>query len=104
MIQRNMHTFGKIAPSRTELRKIVNEDKEERRQRIEKQTARVERELNNESYKRMIKRYCQVFDSNLSEFMLTLHSQPSGRFQSHLANLCIRLDFNGFVTHQMNPN
>jgi len=85
-------------------RKVVAQEQEERRHRIAKQTARVERELHNESYKRMIKRYGEVFDSNLTEFMETLQSQPTGRFQSHIANLCMRLDFNGFVTQKMQHN
>lgn len=101
-IQRNFNILGKTAMSRTLLRKIVTRDQEERRLRVEKQTARVARELHNESYKRMIKRYGEVFDSNLTEFMQSLQSQPNGRFQSHIANLCIRLDFNGFVTQRMN--
>ena len=90
--------------NRAQLRRIVAQDQEERRHRIEKQTTRVERELHNESYKRMIKRYCEVFDANLSEFMQTLQSESKGQFQSHIANLCIRLDFNGFFTQQIDCN
>jgi len=104
LIQRNLNSLGKPSMNGAQLRRIVAQDQEERRHRIEKQTTRVERELHNESYKRMIKRYCEVFDANLSEFMQTLQSESKGQFQSHIANLCIRLDFNGFFTQQIDCN
>lgn len=103
-IQKNLNSVGKRSMSKTLFRKVVAQEQEERHDRISKQTARVERELDNESFKRMIKRYGEVFDSNLAEFMQILQSQPTGRFQSHIANLCMRLDFNGFVTQQLQHN
>jgi len=74
---------------------------EERKLRKQNQIDQLQHKLNTESYKRMISRFQQVFDSNLSEFMTQLISDNDGRYHTHLSNLCIRLDFNGFVTKSM---
>ena len=74
---------------------------EQRAIRMQKQAARVERELANESYKRMISRYDEVFSENLADFMKQLLSASNEEHHSQKANLCIRLDYNGYVTRQM---
>ena len=74
---------------------------EQRRARKKKQIDRLQRELNTESYKKMIVRFEQVFNTHLSEFMSQLMSDSDGGYHSHLSNLCIRLDFNGYVTSSM---
>lgn len=74
---------------------------EERSLRMHKQAARVERELANESYKRMISRFDEVFTENLATFMKQLLSASTEEHHSQKANLCIRLDYNGFVTKEM---
>lgn len=75
-------------------------ENEERKLRMNKQAARVERELANESYKRMIERFDEVFSENLARFMKQLLA-ASDEHHSQKANLCIRLDYNGYVTKQM---
>ena len=102
-IQRNLNdpSNTKQVPSKKALRKAMATENEERSLRMQKQAARVERELGNESYKRMIARFDQVFDENLAEFMNLLLSASNEEHHSQKANLCIRLDYNGFVTKQM---
>ena len=75
--------------------------KEQRRIQKQKQIDKLERELNSDSYRRMIARFEQVFNSNLSEFMMQLMSDSNSHAHNHLANLCVRLDYNGYVTHSM---
>ena len=67
-----------------------------RKARWEAHTELLERELNTESYKRMISRFSQVFNNNLTDFMTQL------RDTSDCANLLSRLDFNGFVSSSLN--
>jgi gamma-tubulin complex component 2 len=75
---------------------------EHRQIQKQKQTERLKRELNTESYKRMILRFEQVFNLNLSDFMKQLRqSESSTQYHTHLANLCMRLDYNGYVTKTM---
>jgi hypothetical protein len=68
---------------------------------MQKQAARVERELANESYKLMIARFDEVFSENLAQFMTQLLAASNEEHHSQKANLCIRLDYNGYVTRQM---
>merc|ERR1711865_760194 len=75
---------------------------EQRRLQKQRQVEKLQRELNTESYKRMITRFEQVFNSNLSEFMTQLMSDSNSHAHTHLQNLCVRLDYNGFVTRSMN--
>ena len=91
-----------VQHSEKKMKQIQKNSMEERKLRKQKQVDRLQYELNTESYKRMISRFEQVFDSNLSEFMTQLISDNDGRYHTHLSNLCIRLDFNGFVTKSMN--
>lgn len=81
------------------LRKNMIFARDERRKRLEKQTARVERELTNESYKRMISRFDEVFNQNLGEFMMQLKN--GDQLHSNGDNLFFRLDYNGYVTRSM---
>ena len=76
-------------------------EKEQKRMQKQKQIDKLERELNSDSYRRMILRFEQVFNSNLSEFMTQLMSDSNSHAHTYLANLCVRLDYNGFVTRSM---
>lgn len=78
------------------MKEAITNHTELRNKRVKKRVALVERELTNESYKRMIRRYEDVFDTSLGDFMNKL--REDSRFHSHLSNLCIRLDFNGFIS------
>jgi hypothetical protein len=101
-VQQNLHNPNKPAPSHKVLRRILAAEREEREAYVERQASRVERELSNDSYKRMVSRYSEVFDSNLAEFLQTLHSEMDGKYHAHMANLCVRLDYNGYVTKRTN--
>lgn len=84
------------------IREKVLAAQEQRQVQKQKQTERLKRELNTESYKRMILRFEQVFNLNLSDFMKQLRqSESSNQYHTHLANLCMRLDYNGYVTKTM---
>ena len=83
------------------IRKEIESAQQQRQSRKQSQIDRLQRELNTESYRRMINRFEQVFHSNLSEFVSQLKSDSDGRYHSHLENLCIRLDYNGYVSRSM---
>ena len=72
--------------------------KEERDILLQRQTRRVGREICSESYKRMIRRFEEVFSADLSAFMRQLNTHTSSGI---VANLGIRLDWNGFVTNNI---
>lgn len=49
---------------------------------------------------RTIRRDNEIFDHHLRQFMTRLRDRASQQFNSHLANLCAKLDYNGFYgTH-----
>lgn len=85
-----------IVSKRSRLRKTAKAEAAARKARWEAHTDLLERELNTESYKRMISRFSQVFNNNLTDFMTQL------RDTSDCANLLSRLDFNGFVSSSLN--
>jgi hypothetical protein len=84
-----------------QLRQALTSIKAERDLLYHRQTRRVGREVASESYKRMIHRFEEVFSNDLSVFMMQLHSFTASGM---VANLGIRLDFNGFMTQQMSKN
>jgi hypothetical protein len=102
-IQRNLNdpTNMHRQPTRKSVRRAMTADIEERSLRMQKQAARVERELANESYTRMIARFDEVFNENLAQFMMQLLAASRDNHHSQKTNLCIRLDYNGYVTRQM---
>ena len=69
--------------------------REERQSVLNRQTRRVGREVSSESYKRMVMRFDEVFNADLADFMMLLNSHTSSGI---VANLGIRLDYNGYVT------
>lgn len=69
--------------------------------RKQKQIDRLQNELQTENYKHMVTKFEEVFNTHLSEFMSLLMSNSDGRYHTHLSNLCIRLDYNGYVTRSM---
>lgn len=77
------------------LRKALAATREEREAVNKRQTRRVYREVSSESYQRMIERFGEVFSQDLADFMMQLNSHASTGI---VANLGIRLDYNGFVT------
>ena len=109
MIERSgdsvQHDVGMMTVNEKREKKIrekVLAAQEQRQVQKQKQTERLKRELNTESYKRMISRFEQVFNLNLSDFMKQLRqSESSNQYHTHLSNLCMRLDYNGYVTRTM---
>jgi len=103
--KRNRRMFESVDSVSVKREKRMNErisaDKEQKRMQKQKQIDKLHRELNSDSYKRMIMRFEQVFNSNLSEFMKQLMSDSNSHAHKHLTNLCVRLDYNGFVTRSM---
>jgi hypothetical protein len=75
--------------------------KEEREAVHHRQTRRVGREVASESYKRMIQRFDEVFNADLADFMMQLNSHTASGI---VANLGIRLDYNGYVTSSIAMN
>jgi len=58
------------------------------------------REVSGESYQRMVTRFEEVFSGNLRDFMVQLTSSDD-LYHTHKVNLCIRLDYNGYVTSSL---
>jgi gamma-tubulin complex component 2 len=85
---------------RGDRQKAMRAEREEREARQRKQAGIIERELKNETYKRMIKRHEEVFQDNLDDFMGKLKS--SFDHHAQITNLCIRLDYNGFISGKSN--
>jgi gamma-tubulin complex component 2 len=102
IIQRNLNDRGgpRVAVSRKQLKESMQNDRDERQRRVQEQTARVERELSGDSYQKMITRFDEVFSDNLREFVLQL-TESDDVYHTHKVNLCIRLDYNGYVTSAM---
>ena len=100
---RHMYETAGILNDRKEkkIRETLMAMNQQRKLRKQKQIDMLRRELQTESYQNMISRFEQVFNSNLSEFMVQLMADSEGRYHNHLSNLCIRLDYNGFVTRSM---
>lgn len=66
-----------------------------------RQTRRVGREVCGESYKRMVHRFEEVFTADLAVFMMQLNTHTAS---GTVANLGMRLDWNGFVTASIASN
>ena len=88
------------------LREAMNSFKQDRQHRLKKQRRRVGRELSSESYRKMVVRFDEVFSAYLSEFMTQLNSGGGGTLYhaAHKTNLCIRLDYNGFLSSSIVVN
>jgi len=77
------------------LRKAFASAREERQTVQQRQTRRVGREVQSESYQRMVRRFEEVFNHDLANFMRQLNANTTSGV---VANLGIRLDYNGYVT------
>lgn len=97
VVQRNLNERGTTqnAMDRPALRRAMASTKEERKTMNNRQTRRVGREVNSESYQRMINRFNEVFDQDLTDFMVQLNANTTSGI---VANLGIRLDYNGFLS------
>jgi len=98
--RRDVHRALNQLPSSDKKTASVKQARRERAERIQRQTTRVERELSGESYSRMINRFDQVFSDNLRDFMTYL-AHSDDLYHTQKVNLCIRLDYNGYITQTM---
>jgi hypothetical protein len=78
----------RVAVSRKQLKEKITDDRTERQLRVQTQTARVERELSDDSYQKMITRFDEAFTDNLREFVLQL-TESDDVYHTHKVNLCI---------------
>jgi len=103
MVQSTLNDRGGVRSSKLSskiLEQSLKRAQTERLKRVRRQTARVEREVSGESYQRMVTRFEEVFSGNLRDFMVQLTSSDD-LFHTHKVNLCIRLDYNGYVTNSL---
>lgn len=100
-MQKNLNERGNLPQSAVDkraLRRALASMKEEREAVNQRQTRRVGREVISDSYKRMVQRFDDVFNQDLADFMVQLNSHTASGL---VANLGIRLDYNGYVTSSM---
>ena len=96
-IQHNLHARGSgLADTTT----TVSDQMSERQRRVQAQTRRVEREVSSPEFQRMIAHYESTFTKHLRAFMSVL-IKSDDKYHTQKVNLCIRLDYNGFVTRSM---
>jgi hypothetical protein len=93
--------MAKDAQDRKVVRRALASLREERAAVHHRQTRRVGREVASDSYHRMIQRFDEVFNADLADFMMQLNSHTASGI---VANLGIRLDYNGYVTGSIAMN
>ena len=71
---------------------------EGRKLRMKNLSEALQEELGKGGYGRMIAKFEASFDTLLSQFMKALLADADAQYHSHLSNLCVRLDYNGFWT------
>eukprot|EP00606_Chrysophyceae_sp_TOSAG23-5_P001503 GSChrysophyteH2.ASY1.ANO1.682.1 assembled CDS len=72
----------------------------QRRARLATQSKYLSREMNHQSFKRILAKFYETFDTQVGEFLESLWVD-SYRTHPQLSNLCTRLDYNGFYTNRM---
>jgi tRNA U34 5-carboxymethylaminomethyl modifying enzyme MnmG/GidA len=100
VVQRNLNERGpsQVQADKRALRLSLSATREERQSIQNRQTRRVGREISSDSYQRMVRRFDEVFSQELASFMNELNTHSSSGV---VANLGIRLDYNGYVTGTM---
>ena len=93
-VQENLNDRG-VSKEKRALRRALTASREERVMHVQKQNRKVGREVSSESYIRMVERFDEVFSADLADFMIQLNSHTATGI---MANLAIRLDYNGYVT------
>jgi hypothetical protein len=92
-------SLAATALDKKRLLRALDSVKEERMMLHQRQSRRVGREVCSESYKKMVRRFEEVFNADLSLFMMQLNSHTKSGM---VANLALRLDWNGYVTARKN--
>jgi hypothetical protein len=54
-----------------------------------------------DSFRTTVGKYAELFDDHQSKFMARLWGDSRAQYQSHLSNLCTRLDYNGYFAAHM---
>lgn len=67
-----------------------------RKERTEKESEAIKKAIKDQSYMRMVDRFQKAFDGLIMELLKVL--TQSKRYETHIANLATRLDYNGFYT------
>ena len=91
-------TFAKA--SIKHLQENFRRNRNDRSDRVQRQSARIEREVCGEPFRRMITRFEEVFSRNLKDFMIQINNSDD-IYHTHKVNLCIRLDYNGYITSSL---
>lgn len=91
-------TFAKASVKH--LQDHFRRNRNDRLDRVQRQSARIEREVCGEPYRRMITRFEEVFTKNLKDFMIQINSSDD-IYHIHKVNLCIRLDYNGYISSSL---
>eukprot|EP00743_Colponemidia_sp_Colp-15_P006425 GILK01006915.1.p1 GENE.GILK01006915.1~~GILK01006915.1.p1 ORF type:complete len:955 (+),score=184.16 GILK01006915.1:253-2865(+) len=77
---------------------IHRNELQRRQTRIEVESEHIGRVAQEKNYLRMIEKFSGNFDKHLKDFLERLKDQSKSRYDSHLTNLCTRLDYNSFYT------
>jgi hypothetical protein len=88
-------SLAAAALDKKRLLRALDSVKEERMMLLHRQTRRVGREVCSESYQKMVRRFEEVFRADLALFMMQLNAHTASGM---VANLALRLDWNGYVT------
>lgn len=67
-----------------------------RKERIEKKSESMRQALGEQNYQRTISKFQITFDNHMRELLQVL--TQSKRYETHIANLATRLDFNGYYS------
>jgi hypothetical protein len=93
------HSLNAQRGARSNDRKSLQHAQAEREKRVQRQSTRVEREVCSKPYRNMVQTFEEVFSKNLRAFMVLLTNSDSS--QTHQANLCVRLDCNGYIANSL---
>ena len=67
---------------------------QKRRERIDKKSENMKKAVTDPGYSRMIERFKSSFDNHIKELIKVL--RDAKKYDTHIANLATRLDYNGF--------
>ena len=82
------------------LQENFRRSRNDRSNRVQQQTARIDREVCREPYRQMISRFEAVFNKNLKDFLIQINDSDD-IFRTHKLNLGIRLEYNGYKPNSL---
>uniref|UniRef100_A0A7R9ZK22 Gamma tubulin complex component C-terminal domain-containing protein n=2 Tax=Craspedostauros australis TaxID=1486917 RepID=A0A7R9ZK22_9STRA len=92
-VQANLNV-GVVSKDKRSLHQSLTRLREETVSLTLRQSYRVDREVSSPAYQQMIHQFGEVFTTDLADFMTHLNSHTA---TGVMANLGVRLDYNGFV-------